>query len=138
MMSITVILSLLSLFCMGCQEVKLISKLNNFFNFDHNIILASSSSDINGFINTASEMEYIPRSVYVFKSIDDNIFGLETVKHIESKNTFMIVVSEVVTFEKNVNLLMKVKEIQRLQLRMKIGIFFSHEILIDDLTKVFE
>lgn len=131
------IVNLLSIVRPEYQEIELISKLNSYFNVDHNIFLLDSSTNINGFINTKAQQEYTPQSLYVFKIGADNITGFHTLKEINSKNSFMIVVSESANFDINVNLLTQIKRIQRLKINMKIGMFFSKTASIDDLHKLF-
>lgn len=125
--------------CATFNELKLIMELNNFFNFDHNIFLLHSSVDINRFINGTRSSEYTtPQSLYVFESADeDNDYGIK-MNEITSKNTFIIVVPASASFEINLNLLIRLKEIQVLQVNMKIGIFFLHIVSREDLQKLFE
>lgn len=135
MTGVDAIISLLSIFLVEYQEVKLISELNKNFNFDHNVLLLDSSVDINSFIDTR---EVIPRSLYVFQSVDGKIIGLDSVTNITSKNTFMIVVPDGSNFDNNLNLLQQIKKIQKLHINMKIGIFFPHFASMDDLKTMFE
>lgn len=67
-----VIVSSLCIVDAVCQEAKLISELNTFFNFDHNILF-HSSANINEFINASREFYSKPQNVYVFKNVDENI-----------------------------------------------------------------
>lgn len=124
------------------DELKLLSQLNNFFNFDHNIFLIHSSVDTGRFmISTRGPGHLIPtpQSLYLFKSTDDNsITGLENVKKIWSKNTFVIVVPRNTEFKSNILLLVRVKEIQRLQDNMKIGIFFTNIASSEDFLQLFK
>lgn len=108
------------------EEQELINQLNWFFDFDHNIFLFHSSADTERFINTTERHNNRPRSVYVFQNTKEQITGLENLMEITSKNTFVIVVPESGKLEINVNLLQCVKNIQRRQISMKIGIFFTH------------
>lgn len=135
MTGVDTIVSLLSIFLVEYQEVKLISELNKIFNFDHNVFLLDSSVNTNRFIDTR---EVIPRSLYVFQNVDGKITGLESVTNITSKNTFMIVVPEGANFDNNLNLFQQIKKIQKLQINMKIGIFFPHFASVDDLKTLFE
>lgn len=121
------------------HELKLISRLNNFFDFDHNIFLFDSSADVDRFMNTSGGpvVGYsTPQSLYVFKNGNAN--ELESLKEIGSKNAFVIVVPGSAKFDSNFNLLTRVKEIQLLKLDMKIGIFFQHTALSEDLRELFE
>src|ERR1700761_7889418 len=89
MLSIVNISSLLlPIICGVHQELKLIRDLNDFFNFDHNILLLDSSIDTTCFVDGEST----PKSLYVFESDNDNITELESLTEINSKNTFMVVV----------------------------------------------
>src|ERR1700743_2932932 len=71
--------------------------------------------------------ENIPQSLYIFRRAADNITGLNTRTRIESKNTFLIVVLESGEFQTNLDFLHQLKRIQRLQTKMKIGMFFSSQ-----------
>lgn len=122
--------------CAQYEESKLINKLNNFFKFDHNIVLLDSLEDANRFANMGG---IVPQSFYVFKRTkDNNITGLEKLTEIRSKNTFTIVLLENGTFQSNLNFLHQFKTIQRLHVNMKIGIFFSQFVSINDLRHLFE
>lgn len=136
--AVCTLVNLLFLKCAICQELKLISELNNFFNFDHNVLLLDSSTVMNRFINVKQQTEFIPQTVYIFRKVDENITGLETLTEINSKNTFMIVVPERADFDSNIHLLNRVKEIQRLQINMKIGIFFQQFATKEDLGQLFK
>lgn len=113
------------------QEVEFINNLNNLFKFDHNIFLMDSSAHINRFVNTRRQVKFTPQSVY------DIVGGVENLKGIKSKKTFMIVVSEDSNFENNLLLLTEIKKIQRLQKGMYIGMFFSDIVSKDDRQKFF-
>jgi len=126
MAAIETLVNLLPMICANYQQIKLISQLNIFFSFDHNIFLLHSSVEPNCFLSTSLEQGFTPQSVYTFTGVADNITGLEMLEKIQSKNTFMIVVPESSKFEDNLKLLAQVKEIQRLQINMKIAMFFSH------------
>lgn len=128
----------LSITCAEYHEQKLISGLNNFFNFDHNIHLFDSSVDIDRFINTRGSGNLTPQSLYVFKSADDNITDSVNIQKTMSKNTFVIVVPGSVNFELNLYLLTRLKEIQRLQINLKIGIFFPQIASSEDLQDLFK
>lgn len=140
----------LSVFRPDCQEVIFISQLNSFYNFDHNIFLLDSSVDSSRFININTPEQgriscftntpsqgYTPQTLYFFKSVDDKITGLEALKQINSKNTFIIVVPESVRFERNIQLLTHIKGLQRLKSNMKIGVLITESPATDDLQKLF-
>lgn len=135
MKEITTIINLLSVIRLEYQEQVLISELNNFFNFDHNIFLVDSSANIDRFINNAETIKYTPQNVYIFKKVGENITGLYSLSNIKSKNAFLIVVPDSSNVESNFNVIRKV---QRLQINLKIGVFFSHTISTEDLKKLFE
>ncbi len=121
-------------------ERTLISELNNFFNFDHNIFLLESSFDKKHFICSSGEDGLIPQTVYVFKNVKDigNTTEIVTLKRIWSKNTFVAVALDDSSFERNIEFFMQFKTIQRLQFNMKIGIFFSQIASVNDLRNLFE
>lgn len=138
-MSTSAITSIITLLltnkCPQYQELLLIRDINKFFTIDENIFVLESSIDINRFVDDFHEPT--PRSVFQFERLDDGIKGLASLKEIDSKNPFLIVVSEKSNFVQNQNLLDQVKGIQRLNIDMKIGVFFSH-IVRDDLHKLFD
>lgn len=126
--------------CAQYQEMKLIDQLNNYFNFDHNVYLLHQSVDVNCFVNPKRSGQMIPQSLYRFKEFNNNITGLESIT-IQSKNTFLVIVPE--TSNNNLNLLIRVKEIQRetqrQQMTLKMGMFFQHAIASAvDLLQLFE
>lgn len=131
------VISLLPIFLLEYQEVKLIGDLNRFFHFDHNIFLLDSSVETGRFISR-QEAEVIPQSVYVFKRVGDNINGLESLKNIQSKNTFLIVVPATSTFNSNSNLLKLVKKIHVMQSKIKIGMFLPDFVSSKDLKMFLE
>lgn len=135
---ILIIIVSLSITCAEYHEQKLISELNNFFNFDHNIYLFDSSAHIDRFINTRGSGNFTPQSLYVFKSADDNITDWDSLQQTMSKNTFVIVVPRSVNFELNLYVLTRLKEVQRLQINLKIGIFFPHIASSEDLQDLFK
>ena len=135
MTGIVSIISLLPILCTEYQELRLISQLNNFYDFDHNILLLDSSTDTNHFIN---KDETIPQSLYMFRRAADNITGLNTLTRVESNSTFMIVVLARGEFQTNLDFLHQLKRIQQLQTKMKIGMFFNSQfVYIDDLRHTF-
>lgn len=141
--TVTILQSIISsMICVGHhQELTFISELNNFFNLDHNIFVVHASKDTNRFISAPRQtMQFTtPQSLYVFEDTDgDNITGLEPLTEIKSKSTFLIVVPGVSNFDGIINLLSRMKEIQRLQIQVKIGIFFSDITSSENLQKLFE
>ncbi len=130
-MGIEAILGILPLIS---QEASLICDLNNYFKFDHNVLLLDSSAVTDHFIGCGSS----PKSVYVFESANGNVTGLESLREIKSKNTFTIVVPGSSTFEENLNLLKKVRRIHRLDKDMKLGLFFQYFTSLDELRTHFQ
>lgn len=130
----------LAFICAEHQEQQLISKLNEFFKFDHNIFCWDKSVDINRLIDTKGQNPFTPTSLFSFENIDGNITGtgIENLRKIYSKNTFVIVALHHTSLESNYNLLTLIKKIQQLQLKMKIGMFFQHPASTEDLQKLFE
>lgn len=123
------------------QEIVFIKQLNNFFGFDHNIVLLHASVDTNRFINTTelqTKTEYVPQTFYRFKKFDDHIIGLETLTEIKSKNTLLILVPENSSFNANLNLYIRIKKIQLLNVNTKIGVFFQYPVSSDDILKLFQ
>lgn len=111
--------------CAVHNEMKLIDQLNNLFNFDHNIFLFDSSINIDRFMKPMEVM--IPQSVFVFENRNGNSTGLENFGWITSKNTFLILVTGRTTPVIDLSLLNQLKNMHRLRINMKIGIFFSNQ-----------
>lgn len=86
---LTTVLILVPIICGDNREQKLIGQLNELFNFDHNIFLLNSSVDIDRFVNGRSRGECTPKSVYVFKIIDDDITGLDALTEIKSSRSLL-------------------------------------------------
>lgn len=116
-MEIQVALSLLTLIS---QEARLIDELNKCCNFDHNIFLADSSVDIAYLVGHGTQ----PRSLFIYGNANGSIKHLERLAIVESKNPFMIVVPVSSSLRENLELLTKIKKVQRRTTNMKIGIFF--------------
>lgn len=137
-MFITAIINLLSLTHINYREQELVSELNSFFNFDHNIFLTVPSVDINCFINVRSDRD-TPRSLHIFGAVQDNLTISDALTDINSKNTFCIVAAGRAYIENDDGrLLSRIKEIQRLQIKMKLGLFLSETISSFDVQKMFE
>ncbi len=132
-MGVQSILNILTLLSCKYQEIEFIKELTEHFHFDHHLFLRDPSIDARRFIDT---MGTTPLTQCVPASFDDS--GLQNVvNEISSKVTFMIVAGENSEFEHNFNLLNKIKEIQRLQVNMKIGVFFEQQTSSDELQKLF-
>lgn len=138
---VTTVLSLLTAVNPQPQELQLIHNVNEFFNIDHDIFLVESSIDIDRFIQRPSLLndanENTPRSIFTFSRLEDRITASNNLKDITSKSTFLVVASEESDFVRNSNLLAQIKEIQRLHVNLKIGLFFAY-ILAEDLQPMFE
>lgn len=128
------------------QELELISQLNNFFIFDHNVFLLDSSTDFDRYILTKSiglnsttndGYKDTPKSIYIFQVLENNITGLENLVEIKSKNTFLIIALGSSNFERNLQFLTQVKLIKRLNINMKIGMFFSDISSSDNVQQLF-
>lgn len=139
--TIATVVNLLAVVIPHHQEQLLIENVNEFFNIDQNVFVLESSTNLDRFICHSSlrhELhECVPRSVFTFERLDDGVTVTEKFKEIISKNTFLIVASESSDFMRNANLFIRIKEIQRLNINMKIGLFFAHD-LRHDLQKIFE
>lgn len=120
-------ISLLAKLNGALEESLLISKLNRFFNFDHNIFLYQSSSVSEGFIN--SHPSQTPQTIYVYQS--GNITVLDSLAEIQSKNAFMIVVLASSVFNENFELLKFLDKI-KVSLDIKVGFFFRRFAAIED------
>lgn len=128
------ILSLLRVIYGEYQEMKLITQLTDYFNFDHHFFLLDSTVDANRFINTNG---FTPQTVYVRKKTED-VIEFDDLGEINSKNGFLIVASEKSDFQHNFNLLDVIESIQILQKQIKVGMFFSQNSSVQDLRKLYE
>lgn len=132
-MKVVLIVSLLQL--INCREnpaKKLISKLNHYFDFDHNIFLEDSPSNIARYLDTNCET---PRTIHVFKSVQEG--NIPSITQILSKNTFLIAILGSSTIEQNYDFLQYVNTIQRIPISMKIGVFFRQVTSIDNVRILF-
>lgn len=115
------------------QEMELISELNNYFNFDHNIFWLHSSAHIAHFVDTSQRGQLPPKSLSIFQNATD----LRTVK-LSSKNALLIVAPETSKPESNINVLGEILRLQQSQSGLHVGYFFKNFPLQDDLYKFFE
>lgn len=120
--------------------LNLINKLNNFYCFDHNLMLMESTSIADQFINTpvsAIELNsYVPQTLYVINDISGEI-KINPIRR--SKNTFMIIGLKSTNLEKNIIFMTKIKDFQRVNVNLKIGLFFSQSLPTSDyLLQLFE
>lgn len=150
--AITTIVNLLSIIHpeQQQQEQILISKLNRFFNFDHNVfILDSSSVEISDrFINTNRlQMDSTPQTLFVVNNgVNGHIDGLKHFTKIQnSKNALVVLIPDrTVEWQSIVNQINRIIEIQsspsmgRLHWNKKIGIFFQQFVGENDLRHLFQ
>lgn len=127
------ILNLISVYSPEYQEIAMISQLNCFFNFDHNVLLLHSSADINRFVNTKQQT---PQTLYVFESDYLNDVRLESIADTKKKNNFLIVVPA--NFEQSLHFVYQLGGTQKLKTNLKIGVFFSQLISSDELKRFFQ
>ncbi len=105
------------------REVVIINRLNDFFNFDHNIFFLDNLIDQRRYIpaNRYNNSSFPPQTVYIFHH-NRNKTQLPIL--VNSKNTFLIiVVADSFKFGNDTQLLDQVKAIRRLN--VKIGVSFS-------------
>lgn len=135
--TITTVIHLLIVVGALHQELLLVSNVNEFFKMDHNIFLLESVTDINRFLYDQSVRNDFPRTIFTFSRLDDRIIASNNLKEIKSKNTLLVVACQESDFTQNANLFTKIKEMQQLNVHLKIGLFFDH-ILETDLRQMFE
>lgn len=134
-----IILSLLPIISSANQVLTLIDELNKFFTFDHNIFLLESSVDRNRFLSLKIGEEQSPQTIYVFQNADKENFAVsESITKISSGNTFVIVALGTSSFRRYFDFFDEIKRIERLQLHMKIAIFFPQSTALDDIRELFE
>lgn len=126
-------------FCTGYQdqELTLIDELNVRFSFDHNIFLLPTSTNVKCFSETTGG-SVTPQSVYVIDA-SNNITELESLNRIMSKNTLVIVVAVTAKLSGNLNLLLRLKQLQYVNVNMKIGMFYPNVFTVtnEDLNDLF-
>lgn len=135
---VVIIVCLLTIVCGETHpELKLISELNNYFDFDHNNFLLESSVDIDRFISAGGPT---PRTIYAFKDVNENTAEVDTLQEIRGKNTFTIVALDGSSFDRSFEFFKQFNDsiIQPLQFNIKIGIFFQQFVSADNLRKLFE
>lgn len=102
-------------------EIKLITKLNQFYCFDHNLILLESTTILDQFVNTPrSSSSYVPQTLQVIEDITGEI---NTKSFRRSANAFMIIGFRSTNIERNLIFLTKIKDFQRVNIDLKIGLF---------------
>lgn len=99
------------------QEQALIKKLNHFYGFDHNIILLESTGMFNRFVNATSD---VPQTLLTF---EDRPGESDTQSIGKSSSPFMAIGLKNVNIERQLVLMTKVKEFQRGNVNLKIGLF---------------
>lgn len=129
---LTIIIKVFPIICAEQPESKLIRQLNDFFKFDHNIYLLEASTIINRFIDITEQPLNVPQSLYIFNSSD---LDVAVVNQTKGKNSLLIVVPDSVGSS-----LILVKRIRegRLQINVKIGVFFQETASSDDLRTLFQ
>lgn len=130
-MKFTSILNLLIWTTVRCEqnlEVNLINRLNNFFNFDHNIFIMDPSEDYTQYI---PESNFTTHTIYVFDPRSDSnngshpaVLWTQFIKN-RGQRTFLIVVTKENSFHTNSSLLDRVREIRRVVLNVKIWVIFT-------------
>lgn len=150
--TISAIIRLLLTIPWQSEERTLIDELNNFHQFDHNIFLLDVSVDTNRFFDqpnfnddrtesssAADRHPYFPQSLYIFNRAPNyNISGLDGLTLIGSKNTFLVVAPSSVNYIDNQELLTHIKELQLLDVNLKIGLFLSGTASLNEMKKHLE
>lgn len=138
---IPVIFNLVSIVRLPSQEVALINRLNQFFDFDHNIFLLDSTLDPDQYVDRrVTNLAQRPQSVYTFDNAADdiNITSPTYSNEITSTKTFLIVGVENLNFENDSKTLSEIKRIQRVCRNVKIGVFFANNATsVDIIEKLF-
>lgn len=111
------------------QEVDLIKKLNQFYLFDHNLILIESTTNLDKFINVPESLCCVPQTLYVFEDISEE---MNTKSISRSTNTFMIIGLKGINLERNLIFLTKIKDFQRDNNNLKIGLFIIESLPTSD------
>lgn len=119
-------------------ERTLVGQLNAHYNIDHDLYLLDSSLDLNLFLHPMNpQTVWTPQSIVTFEKIGGNMNGTNFSRNFQAKNEFLIVASNKTTYNSNIDLLKRVKAIQRSRLNIKIGFFFQ-DFVIDHLLQLFE
>lgn len=122
---------LLTLTCHEYQEKELMKRIANYFHFDHHLFMLDETRDVNRFINVGDPIT--PQSLYKLP--------LDSIRiEVDTKNTFVIVVPHHAEFKlKNfADFLDPVQSIQSPNVNMKVGVFFTKPVSIQDLRQLFE
>lgn len=117
------------------QEVNLINQLNQFYLFDHNVFVLESPMDVDRFFNV-TEVLNVPRTLYVIENIAEGIKSIEAMKRISS-NPFMIIVMKSIDIELHLNFMKKIKNFQRINIDLKIGMFVTDPLPNDHIEQLF-
>lgn len=135
------LLTVVILYCLWtivqCQShdgsaIHLINSLNDFYRFDHLILLADSSIDLNQFISLNGGIQLTPQTIYTF----DNRSEQTTLHAITSRNTLLIVVIDSVTFEHEPKSLALIKSMRKpYDVDIKIGVFFTQHMTSLNVTE---
>lgn len=132
------IINILSTFGLPYQEAVLINQLNNAFSFDHNIFLLHSSANVDRFIVASESLDFTPKSLFRFETIDGNIQGFEIPRRLQGTNTLLIVATNSSHVNSNMNLLKFVKNVQIVNVDLKIGLFLPSANSLTDLRHLFQ
>lgn len=136
--TISVLLPISMVFSLN-YEVELIDRLNDFYNFDHNLFFLDDKTDSSRYISSKTATS-LPKTIYVF---DDSYLESSKVTLLEhrpattSKNNFLIVVARDLQLGIMSRLLMRIVEICQLEKNVKIGLFFTNA-SIDSVEKLLQ
>lgn len=133
-----IILNVLSSVQPQYTDTILIHRLNNFFDFDHNIFIIDSSAEVCHFVESSNHN--VPKTLFLFETLAE-LSGVKTfgkLKEIKSKNSLLIVVIESDAVYHDSNFQIRFIKICRLQRNMKILFFISRQFAtVDDLHGLF-
>lgn len=116
------------------QESLLIDELNKVFRFDHNIFFMDASVEIDRFVDSTYHTIYTTQSLF---KIENSLSEVGPFKNKTGKNELLIVCPGNLEFENVLRVMSFVKDNQELNVNLKIGIFFSHNISRNDLYQFF-
>lgn len=142
-MSSLILVTILSVLCtlVSCQQrpdnsSHLIDQLNDFFRFDHQILLTDSLSDLNRLLPTRSPSSgsilegVTPQTVYIFNDLQDgdlNVTHQLATCSVNGKKRFLIaVVSRSLKLDSKI--FAQIKSIRDCDVNLKIGVFFAYDV----------
>lgn len=121
-------------------EVSLINRLNEFFDFDHNLFFLDTVIDENLHIPCMDNAarSFTPQTIHVFdKNHNDYVNEIQLAKVTAiSGKTFLIVVVEASQFENYSPWFDRVYAIRMLNVDVKIGVFFKGNIMSGDVVEL--